>query len=92
MVNGDEFQVKLLANLSNVALVNNIEFVALNAVFTQFRLDQRQGQLRPVDRDIGATFKQVRHRTNMILVTMSEHQSLHPGQLLLVEVVQPGKQ
>ena len=46
MVNGDKFQVKLLANLSDIALVNNIEFVALNAVFTQFRLDQRQGQLR----------------------------------------------
>ena len=73
MVNGDKFQVKLLANLSDVALVNNIEFVAFNAVFTQFRLDQRQGQLRPVDRDIGATFKQVRHRTNMVFVTMSEH-------------------
>jgi len=92
VVDGDELQVELFADLGDVAFVNNIELVSPDAMLTQFRLNQRQGQLGPIDWDVGATLEQVGHGSDVILVAVGEHQRLHLGQLLIVEVVQSWQQ
>ena len=92
MVDGNELKIELFADLGDVSLVNDIELVSPDAMLTQFGLNQRQGQLGPVDRDVGATFEQVGHGPDVVLVAVGEHQRLHLGQLLIVEVVQSWQQ
>ena len=48
----------------------------LDPVLAAFRGDQRQGELRPDDRDVGPQLEQERDRPDVVLVRMGQHQRL----------------
>ncbi len=79
MVDGEEFA---LENPVAAALpFPDFDEVRIEPMFTAFRGDQREGELRPDDRDIGSQLEQKRDRPDVVFVRVGEHQG--------VDVVQP---
>ena len=88
MVDGDELDVELLADLGGVALTHHAQIVVADAVLLELGLHQGKGELGSVDRDVRATLEQERHRTDVVLVAVGQQQGLDSRQLVVVEVVQ----
>ena len=88
VVDGDELDVELLADLGGVALTHHAQVVVADAVLLELGLHQGKGEFGSVDRDVRTTLEQERHRTDVVLVAVGQQQGLDSRQLVVVEVVQ----
>ena len=59
-----------------VTLGDDLLYDVLDPVLSQLRADQRQGQLRSHERDVGALAQQVGHRADVVLVAVGQHEGL----------------
>jgi len=71
VVDGHELEVEVL-DLLPLALLH-AEREGLDAVLNELRLKERKGELRTEDRDVLAHAQQERHGTDVVLVTVREH-------------------
>ncbi len=71
MIDGEEFEF-VVAFADRVAFLDVAEFEVADAVFTELRGDERQRELRAVDRDVAALLQQVRDGTDVVLMAVRE--------------------
>ena len=75
VVDGDELEIKGIELLA--VTFAHFERERLNAVLFEFRFDQREGQLRPDEWDVCLETQEIWHRTNVVFVSVREHDGKH---------------
>ena len=71
------------ADLGSVMFIYDVQGWVLQAVLAQLGLNERQCQVRPIDRDVRAQFEQVGDGADVIFVAVGQYHRLHIVEALL---------